>query len=158
MAIPYPFGLGTILVSSKQRSQAAKFGMTDPKRGPGYVQEIGTDMPVFWTATFKHPKKDAQRFKLWFDLPEYLNGGIEEAIIPIGTEFGVIDHVCKFLPNSLLNTSQDGGVFTYTATITSRKLLVPQEAIDMGSYIVENMMDVNDWALIDYAFNDERPT
>lgn len=157
MAIQYPFGLGTILVSSKQRSQSAIFGMTNPKRGPGYVQATGTDTPVFWTATFKFPKADAQRFLMWFKLPEYLNGGLEKFILPIQTEFGLVDHECQFLPDSLFNTSQDGGVFTYTSTITARELIIPQDAVDMGSYIVENMMDVNDWALIDYALNDEWP-
>lgn len=157
MPLQYPLGLGTIVVSAKSRSQNAKFGMVNPKRGPGYKQLTGSDVPVFWTAQFKFTKSEAKRFWLWFSHKDYLNGGVNDFILPIGTEFGLVDHVCSFLPDSLMDTSQDGAVFTYSATITARKLIIPQESLDMASYIVEDFMNPNDWALIDLAMNEVWP-
>ena len=154
MAIPYPFGLGTIVSASKSRSQVASYGMTEPKRGPAYIQKTGTDVPVFWSVVFRFPKPQAQRFWMWFQLPEYLDKGANSFTLPIKTEFGLVDHECVFLPDSLMNESEEGNVFTYSATIRARELVVPEVYLTLGSFYVEDTLpDENDRMLIDYAMN-----
>ena len=63
--VDYPTGLGTVLMT-KSRSQAATFGMAEPKSGPGYTKNTSVDVPVFWDVTFKFKDSDAQRFQAWF--------------------------------------------------------------------------------------------
>lgn len=154
MAIAYPFGLGTILSASKSRSQPATYAMTEPKRGPGYIQKTGTDVPVFWDVSFKFPQDDARRFWLWFQLPQYLDKGTKSFVLAIRTEFGLVDHECTFVPDSLLNQTSDGGVFTYSAKIRARELVVPEIYLTLGSFYVEDALPgENDRRLIDYAMN-----
>lgn len=141
MAIAYPTGLGTVL-ASKSRTQVSQFSMSDPRRGPSYVQKIGTDTPVFWDVTFRFTKSDAQRFHMWFQSPAYLDRGLNDFTMDLNTEFGPVTHTCRFLDSDLLPQSSDGGVYTYTATITARKLIIPDEYLDNPSLIVE----LDNWA------------
>lgn len=157
--IAYPTGLPTFLFAGKSRTQPAQFTESNPRRGPAYTQKIGSDMPVFWDVTFRFNEDDAQRFRMWVLLAKYLDNGLNEFILPIKTEFGMVDHTCRFLSTSFLDTKQDSPTqFTYTATIMARKLVVPQEYLDNGDYIVE----LPDWknyaSLLDVTVNQEWPT
>lgn len=157
--IAYPVGLPTFLFAGKSRNQPAQFTESNPRRGPSYTQKIGSDMPVFWDVTFRFNEDDAQRFQLWVKLSQYLDNGINEFILPIKTEFGLVDHTCRFLSTSFLDTKQDSQTsFTYNATIMARKLVVPQSYLDNGDYIVT----LPDWktyaSLLDVAVNQEWPT
>lgn len=136
MAIPYPTGLPSPL-ATKTRSQSASFSMLDPRRGPSYTQKTGNDVPTQWDLTFRFNEQQAQQFWLWFDLGAYLDKGANEFILPLRTEFGIVSHTCRFLPDSLVPASSAARVWTYTATITARKLVIPQEYIDAAGLIVE---------------------
>lgn len=157
--IAYPVGLPTFLFAGKSRNQPAQFTESNPRRGPSYTQKIGSDMPVFWDVTFRFNEDDAQRFQLWVKLSQYLDNGLNEFILPIKTEFGLVDHTCRFLSTSFLDTKQDSQTsFTYNATIMARKLVVPQSYLDNGDYIVT----LPDWktyaSLLDVTINQEWPT
>lgn len=157
--IAYPVGLPTFLFAGKSRNQPAQFTESNPRRGPAYTQKIGSDMPVFWDVTFRFNEDDAQRFKLWVQLSQYLDNGLNEFILPIKTEFGLVDHTCRFLSTGFLDTQQDSQTsFTYKATIMARKLVVPQSYLDNGDYIVT----LPDWktyaSLLDVTVNQEWPT
>lgn len=143
MAIEYPLGLNTILRTSKARSQVPIFTQTDPRRGRAYFQEVGTDTPVFWDVTFKFSKSDRMRFWLWFTEPQYLANGTKEFILPIKTEFGLVEHTCHFLADSLMNVNEDGEFFTYSARITARKLITPPEYSEGADMII----GLPDWEL-----------
>ncbi len=118
MAVAYPLDLRTIIRSGKARSQPAAFSMSMPRRGYGYAQATGTDTPVFWDVTFKFTQAEAAAFRIWFIFD--LERGLQEFTIPIKTEFGIVTHTCRFLPDGLLDCREDGEVWTYTARIMAR--------------------------------------
>ena len=136
----YPLGLPTFL-ATKSRQQPASFGIAEPRRGYAYAQRIGTDTPVFWDVSFRFNRNDAVRFQMWFIT--VINRGLDEFTIPIRTEFGVVTHTARFLPDSLLNTSQDGfDVVSYSATIMARAQVVPTAYTDA----VDMILALPDWS------------
>lgn len=124
--VAYPFALATILRAGKSRRQPAAFAMHEPRRGYGYAEATGTDTPVFWDVTFRFDTCDARRFMMWF--VEDLERGVLEFTLPIRTEFGNLDHTCRFLPDGLLDCTEDGGLWTYRATIMARAQVIPADA------------------------------
>lgn len=102
--------------------------MAEPRRGPGYVSPTGTDVPVFWDITLLFTRDEAARFQLWFTID--LERGVQDFTLPIRTEFGLIEHTCRFLPDSLLPAGEEGELYRYTATITTRAQIVPDAAAD----------------------------
>lgn len=135
----YPTGL-PLPLASKTRSQPAAFAMAEPRRGYGYAQETGTDTPVFWNVQFRFSAPDAVRFMLWFR--SVINRGIDEFTLPIRTEFGLVTHVARFLPDSLLDATHDGGqVISYSATIMARAQVVP----DAYTEAEELILGLPDW-------------
>lgn len=146
--IDYPLNLSTVLMS-KSRSQAATFTLYEAKSGAGYVKNTSIDQPVYWDVTFKFSEIDAQRFFAWFR--GSLRLGRNTFNMPLRTEFGLVSHVCQFVPNSLLPHSQEGRIHTYTAQIRSEALKLP-EGIEENLFFVES----ENWlyiAEIDYALN-----
>lgn len=157
MAIPYPTGLPSPL-ATKTRSQSARYAMLSPRRGPAYAQKTGSDVPTQWQVTFRFTEGQAQSFWLWFNSANYLDGGVVKFNLPLRTEFGIVTHECQFVPDSLLPASSEGNVWTYTAEITARKLVIPQEWIDAESIVIE----LPDWAMwaepLDFLINQYVPT
>lgn len=127
MAVSYPLALRTIIRASKVRTQPAGFGVAEPRRGPAYFQDTGTDVPVFWEVLFRFTTEEAQRFWSWFD--HNLMRGALWFTLPIRTEFGLAEHECHFMPDGLLPVREVGELWEYTATITSRRLLSPDGSI-----------------------------
>lgn len=123
MPAAYPLSLRTIIRSGKSRSQPAAFSMSEPRRGYAYVQAIGTDTPVFWDVTFKFTQPEAALFQLWFT--QTIQRGLLEFTLPIKTEFGLITHTCRFLPDGLLPVQEDGEVWVYSAKIMARAQIIP---------------------------------
>jgi hypothetical protein len=156
MTVAYPLHLPSFLKASKSRTQPASFRMTEPRRGYGYVQEIGTDTPVFWDVTWRFTRSQAVQFKLWFEVQ--IRRGVDEFTMFIDTEFGLVEHVCRFLPESLLPTQDTGSTWTYSATIMARSLAIPQEYIDAADLLV----GLPDWqgfgGALDQAVTVEIPT
>lgn len=155
MTEAYPLGLRTILSAQKSRKQPASFTVSEPRRGYAYVQEIGTDTPVFWSISLAFTKSDAIRFQLWFK--HSINRGVDEFTLPIKTEFGLIEHVCRFLPDGLLDCGEQGGLWAYSASIMARAQVVPDEFDDAASIIIA-LPDWEDYASwLDVAMADEWP-
>lgn len=143
MPASYPLHLRTILRASKVRSQPAAFGISEPRRGASYVRATGTDTPVFWEVAFRFTQAEAMVFQLWFR--EVINRGIDEFTLPIRTEFGLITHTCRFLPESLMDTSEAGETFGYRATIMARRLEIPQAYLDSAE-LIATLPDWTSWA------------
>jgi len=157
MAIAYPLGLGTIITSGKSRSRPASFTQTDPRRGSPYFQEIGTDIPVVWDATFKFSRSDRVRFWLWFTQPQFLNEGKNKFILPIKTEFGLVDYECNFLAEGLMPVSEEGEIFTYTAKIMARSLITPPD-FSLAADMIVGLEDWEMWAnFLDQTINEAWP-
>jgi len=141
MAVPYPLSLRTVLRASKSRSQPAAFSMSDPRRGAGYAQATGTDVPVFWDVEFMFTQAEASFFQMWFAIA--LERGLLEFDLPIRTEFGLITHTCRFLPDGLLPATEVGPLWRYKATIMARGQIIPADFTEAW----ELMYDLDDWEL-----------
>jgi hypothetical protein len=151
----YPLTIRTILRSEKSRTQPAAFMVAEPRRGFGYVQATGTDVPVFWDVAFRFTLDEAIAFRLWFT--QLIHEGVDPFSMPIVTEFGAIDYVCQFLPDSLLPVKQEGGLWYYTATIMARSEIIPQGYIDAAELIV-SLPYWRSWAeMLDIAVTQEMP-
>jgi len=156
MPVAYPSTVPRPLKATKSRTQPASFRLTEPRRGYGYVQAIGTDMPVFWDVSWTMTSDQAMAFQLWFDLK--LSRGLLEFDMPLRTEFGDVAHTCRFLPDTLLPASQDGQAWAYTAQIMARKLLRPAGYDDAVDLILA-LPDWQSWAgLLDQAVTAEMPS
>lgn len=155
MPAAYPLLLKTILRAGKSRSQPAAFSMAEPRRGYGYAQATGTDTPVFWEVAFRFTEAEALVFQLWFR--NIINRGADEFTMPLRTEFGLLEHTCRFLPDGLLNTTEAGQSFGYTATIMARAQVVPAGYDDAADLIV-TLPDWSSWAsLLDEVITDAMP-
>lgn len=133
MPIAYPATLPLLMRASKSRSQPAAFSVAEPRRGYGYAQATGTDTPVFWDGQFRFSADEAIAFQIWFT--QTLQRGLLEFTMPIRTEFGLLDHVCRFLADDLGNASEEAGVWTYPVKLMARKQLIPQAYIDAQDLI-----------------------
>ncbi len=155
MSVAYPLHLRTILRAGKSRSQPAAFSMSEPRRGYAYVRATGTDTPVFWDVVFRFTTADALIFQLWFT--QILQRGVLEFTMPIRTEFGVLVHVCRFLPDGLLPAEEEGDLWTYKATIMARAQIVPAGYAEAAELIV-GLPDWTNWGgLLDQTVNVEMP-
>jgi len=156
MPAAYPFQLRTILSASKSRSQPAAFRMAEPRRGYGYAQATGTDTPVFWDVAFRFTASEAVAFQLWFT--QTIRRGLDEFTLPIRTEFGLVTHTCRFLPDSLLDATEDGQTWGYQAKIMARAQVIPADYLAAQGLILQ-LPDWPQWAdLLDQAVTSELPT
>ena len=153
MTSAYPLGLRTIIQASKSRSQPASFRMYQPRRGYGYSQQIGTDTPVIWSIGLQFTQAEAIRFQLWFRYE--INRGVDEFTLPIKTDFGMVSHVCRFLPDSLLDCSEVADTFKYSAQIMARAQVVPQEYADAAGLIIASEDWESDASWVDIGLNQE---
>lgn len=129
--------------------------MAEPRRGYSYAQAVGTDTPVFWDVQFRFTQTEAVAFQLWFI--NKIRRGLDEFTLPIRTEFGLVTHTCRFLPDSLLDASEDGQTWVYTARIMARAQVIPTVYSDAADLIVA-LPDWPQWgSLLDQAINSEWP-
>jgi hypothetical protein len=126
MPVAYPTDLRLPLRASKSRSQPAAFNYDRPRRGTGYARPIGSNVPVFWTLTWRLTEAEAVTFLRWFT--HDLDRGRLEFALPVRTEFGLSDYTCLFLPDDLMTAREEGALWTYTATVMARELVVPEPA------------------------------
>lgn len=152
MTIAYPSSLSTILRASKSRAQGASFATSAPGAGKLYVQRSGFDVPVLWNVQFRFTRAEAQQFKAWFETD--IQRGVLSFTLPIKTEFGLITHTCRFLPDGLLDCKEDGQSWLYSAKILARMQAIPQGVLDMADFIIA----LNDWRawaeVLDIAFTE----
>lgn len=155
MAEAFPLHISTFLRANKSRNQPAAFRLSEPRRGYAYTQDIGTDVPVFWDVAFRFTQAEAIAFNLWFKVK--LRSGILPFTLPIRTEYGMVEHECRFLPDSLLPLTEEGGCFNYSASIMARALLIPDGFVDAADLII-GLPDWQNWAeLLDLTVTQEMP-
>lgn len=123
MPAAYPSTLPLALLD-KTREQPASFQIAQPRRGKGYVEPTGTDVPVFWSLTWRFTEAQAQAFRQWFVY--VINRGVDPFTMSIRTEFGIESHECQFLPEGLMPARQIGSdVWEYRATVMASEPSVP---------------------------------
>ncbi len=129
--------------------------MSEPRRGFAYAQAIGTDAPVFWDVSFLFTQDDAIAFQLWFN--GVIQRGLLEFTMPLRTEFGLLTHTCRFLPDSLLPAKEDGPLFGYSAKIMARAQIIPAGYAEAADLII-GLPDWRAWAeALDLTINDAMP-
>ena len=149
MAELYPYWLPAPLKAGKSRRQAPGFRVIEPYRGRMYVQPIGTETPVVWDLTFRFTQTQAQAFWLWFETG--LGKGVEPFQMLLRTEFGNVQHELQFLPDGLLDATEDGPHFTYRAQVLARKLVIPQEYMDDADDVIAG--GLRSMVLSEYTFS-----
>ena len=150
MTVAYPSNLPTILKASKSRAQGASFAATAPGAGKLYVQRSGFDIPVLWNVQFRFTQAEAVQFRTWFETD--IQRGLLDFTIPICTEFGLLEHTCRFLPDGLGDCREDGQSWSYSAKIIARARAIPQGYLDAMDLIIalhnwDEWMEVLDIAL-----------
>ena len=142
MAIAYPFGLSSVLMT-KTRTQGASFQQYQPRSGAAYTKHTSADNPVFFNVTFRFRQVDAQRFFAWFK--GQLQEGRLPFTVPMRTEFGLANQEVRFYAaqgDTILDHSQEGGVHTYTATIFAIAIVNPPGIDDSLDFVASPF-----WAL-----------
>jgi hypothetical protein len=130
--------------------------MAQPRRGYGYAQASGTDTPVFWDVEFRFLQPEAIAFQLWFT--QLIGRGVDEFTMPIRTEFGLLTHTVRFLPDGLLPAVEQGECVSYKATIMARGQVFPPGYVQAAA-LIAGLPDWQGWAkLLDRTINVEMPT
>ena len=155
MTVAWPSSIRPMLRASKSRSQPAMISMARPRRGLGYAQRVGSEVPVFWDMELSLTADEALTLRNWF--LNDIGAGVDEFTMPIRTEFGMITHTCRFLPDGLLDATEDGQLWVYKARIMARSLLVPADYVAATALIVA-LPDWRAWAgLLDQTVTQEMP-
>lgn len=151
----YPDDLPGVLQASKQRTREASFAVPQPMAGYSEAEVTGRDRPVQWDVEWAMQPQQAQLFMVWF--VEVLDRGRAAFRMPIRTEFGLLWHACRFLPDGLLSASQDGEVWRYSASITARAELIPADMLAAAPLIIA-LPDWPAWAdLLDITITATMP-
>lgn len=154
-AIPYPFGLSSVLMT-KTRTQGASFMQYQPRSGAAYTKHTSADNPVFFNVTFRFRQVDAQRFTGWF------KGALQEGrlpfTVPMRTEFGLANQEVRFYAaqgDTILDHSQEGSVHTYTGAVFASSLAYPDGIEDNWDFVASPFWQYRgEW---DLALNSIRP-
>lgn len=151
----FPSSIRPAIRASKTRRQAAAFSASSKNAGRLYVQATGPDTPVIWDIEFRLTGVEAAALQQWFIFE--INRGIDEFMMPIRTEFGLIMHKCRFLPEGLMDATEDGQSWVYRARIMARAQVIPTVYSDAADLIVA-LPDWPQWgSLLDQAINSEWP-
>ena len=134
MTTLYPPNLPSPLRAGKARKLIPRFRVTSHELGRLYVQPGGFDTPVVWSLVFRFTQAQAVAFMQWFT--EDLGLGANPFRMQIRTEFGLIAHELQFLPDRLLDCTEDGPLFTYKATVMARQLIIPNEFLQLAPSII----------------------
>jgi hypothetical protein len=155
MTVSYPSNISKPIKATKTRTQGAVFRVSDPRLGYAYAQVAGMDVPVAWDVSWVFTASEALAFMTWFN--DDLQRGLLEFSLPLRTEFGDVEHICRLSPDSLLPASQDGQAWTYSARIMARKLLRPAVYDDAADLII-GLPDWPNWSgKLDQAITQEMP-
>ena len=126
--IKWPAGLPLIQSAGKSRVQQSDYLLSNPRSGPPYRKNLSTDVPVFWDVTFIFYGDDTAIF--WSFYTNTIKRGREWFLLNIKTEFGLVEYECMFMPDTIRLQSEAGSVFTYSAQIMSREIIIPSEFPD----------------------------
>ncbi|WP_106478102.1 hypothetical protein [Phytohalomonas tamaricis] len=124
MAVNYPKGLPLMMVSGKSRSQAATYRMSDPAVGPGYVERLTENTPVFWSFSLTMTREQANIFRIWLESPNYCDKGLSSFIMPVKTEEGLVEHELRFTVDGYPQLkSETGNILTYGCECFAKRLV-----------------------------------
>lgn len=150
-----------MLTASKSRQTAASFRMNNPFSGTPYVEPLTDDTPSIYDCQFRFTARQKSAFWQWFVDPAYCDKGRNAFNLNIDVEGGYAEQECQFMADGTPQlTSEQGGVYTYSARIIVRQLNDPdngyaEELLTMGE-LTDGNIDAGLIAL-DIAVNRELP-
>ena len=161
MSIEWPDGLRGCITTAKSRSQTVGFRDAAVSSGPAYVELVTNDAPTTWSVQFKFNRGEARGFSAWLSLNSIRFESPWISNFPIKIEEGLAEHKVRFLSDGYPQlTSENGKVFTYSATIIAREIksednLYPEAVLGLS----EMNCYKYDWAsnILDIAINVSAP-
>ncbi len=130
----YPAALPGVAQAGKRRDRDASFSVPQPDAGASQAEATGTDRPVTWAVQWVCNAAQAQLLQAWFVVT--LDRGRLGFRMPIRTEFGLLWHACRFMPDGLLSASQDGEVWRYSATVQARSESIPASVLSAAPLLL----------------------
>ena len=122
----YPLEQKTVQLGTYSRQQKSQFSTVETRSGKLYFKRIAQNQPTTRSISFCLTSHEAQIFLHWFN--RTLKKGFLPFDIKLATEWDVSQTLnCRFLPDSLLNTSRPNHLqWNYTATILINNYEAPR--------------------------------
>ncbi|WP_316501996.1 hypothetical protein [Klebsiella aerogenes] len=118
--VSYPEFLPLPQRPSQNMTQDTGWQTTQPAVGPAIFTPFTTDLKTTWTLQWIFTLKQAEVFKSWLRSPTYCDRGRNwfQMRIDLGDTYGPQLQTLHFI-NMPVQTSKNGGVVTWTATVLS---------------------------------------
>lgn len=129
LGLDWPDQLSSCVTASKSRSQPEGYVFNNVNSGAPWAQIVTDTLPTFWDVTFVFSRDDARLFTIWLHKNEF-RYGFKWFDFPVQLEQGLTTQEVGFLSYPQ-NSSQNGGVFTYTAKLIARDVIT-EDATDGG--------------------------
>lgn len=155
MAIPYPDWLPLAQKANKNRSSDVGFRADQPAVGAPIYQKLTDDLKVTWNLTWLFKRGEDRAFEQWLRSPRYLDNGNQWFSMPInlggsGLQVQELHFTADGFP---VQTSDNGGVITWTGTVITRGVTNPDDQYD--DIIVE--LPPIWWSWLDEVVNRDLP-
>lgn len=150
----FPSSLSGMLSIGKVRTTGAQFLHTAAGEAQLNIANLGATPSTVWQFRLRLSASDMQVFRLWFE--DTLRDGKDWFTIDIDTEFGLVNHTCRFAPNSM-SMQSEGGVYTFSATIYTPRLETPDVWVAVSDFVVGQSRWVEYFSYPDIAINKEWP-
>lgn len=103
--ISYPLSIRPFLLSVNSRQQTASFTTTESTSGKLYFEKIAQDQSAYMNVTLKFTQNKAMIFQSQFR--NTIKNGLLPFKIDLCTAWGVVNYLCRFMPDSLLNATKE---------------------------------------------------
>ncbi|MCX8602419.1 MULTISPECIES: hypothetical protein [unclassified Gilliamella] len=134
----YPLEQKTVQLGAYSRQQKAQFSTVETRSGKLYFKRIAQEQPILRNISFVLLDYEAQIFLDWFN--NVLKRGFLPFDIKLATEWDSSQTLnCRFLPDSLLNTTRNNHLqWSYSAKILINNYgppdYIPLDIIDHQNY------------------------
>ncbi|TCW00383.1 hypothetical protein [Biostraticola tofi] len=122
MAIPYPDWLPLAQKDNKSMTKATGFRADQPVVGEPIFQKLTDDLPVTWSLVWKFKPREERAFAQWIRSPKYLDNGTKWFDIRIKIGGGETQLQQVHFVTMPVQTSINGSITTWTATVIAREL------------------------------------
>jgi hypothetical protein len=153
--IPYPDWLPLAQKANKNRSSDVGFRADQPAVGAPIYQKLTDDLKVTWNLTWLFKRGEDRAFEQWLRSPRYLDNGNQWFSMPVnlggsGLQVQELHFTADGFP---VQTSDNGGVITWTGTVITRGVSNPDDQYD--DIIVE--LPPIWWSWLDEIVNRDLP-
>ena len=160
--VDFPDFLRGPIKASKSRNVQESYRQNPTFSGPAYTESLSDDSPVVYNIQFAFESGYKRAFVQWLNDVNYCNKGRAEFNIDLEIESGISTQEARFTQGGFPQlTSEQGGVYYYSAQIIIRKLNDPDEgyADELLLFAQDNPCGVIEYGaeLLDYVINEDWP-